>query len=331
MMEKFLEQPEPILDVRSPGEFFQGHIPGACNMPLFSDEERAEVGCCYKKIGPKEAQLLGLKFAVPKIPRFIAFAEEQAPQKKVRLHCWRGGMRSASAAKFLILNGFKVDTLEGGYKRFRRWALEKTAEKYPLLILGGMTGVGKTEVLHALREKGEQVLDLEALASHRGSSFGALPLPQPTNEQFENRIACALARFDKNRPVWVEDESRKVGSRQIPAPLFDRMRQAPLYIIEKPRDERFELLKREYGNTPLPELEAAVLRLEKRLGGARTKEVISSLHSGKLREAAEIVLDYYDKAYRYSLSLRPKPLKVLKGRKLSAAEWAERLLREKSG
>ncbi|HEU4717669.1 MAG TPA: tRNA 2-selenouridine(34) synthase MnmH, partial [Bacteroidia bacterium] len=199
----------PVADVRSPAEFAGGHIPGAFNIPLFTNEERAAVGTIYKQQGNEAAVLKGLEFVGPKMTAFILKARENAPGKKIAVHCWRGGMRSASMAWLFETAGMEVLLLSGGYKAYRNFVLSNTGRKFDLRVVGGETGSGKTDILHELARKGEQVLDLEGLARHKGSSYGAIGQdPQPTVEQFENDFVHALTKLDPSRPVWIEDESR---------------------------------------------------------------------------------------------------------------------------
>ena len=191
-IEEFLAlAPEiPVADVRTPAEFDQGHIPQAHNLPIFTNEERVQVGTTYKQIGREEAILLGFKFTGPKWGTFIKQALVFAPEKKIALHCWRGGMRSGAMAWALTLYGFEVYLLNGGYKSYRRWAIEQFSQAFNLLILGGMTGSGKTQILHAIKNSGEQMIDLEDPAQHQGSSYGSMgTLIQPSQEQFENNLA----------------------------------------------------------------------------------------------------------------------------------------------
>lgn len=209
-IDKFMQLSEPVAlaDVRTPAEFSQGHVPGAFNLPLFSNEERVKVGTTYKQVSREEAILLGFDLTGSKWSGFIRKALEMAPQKKIAVHCWRGGMRSGSMAWALNLYGFEVYQVEGGYKSYRRWALKQFEDKCELCILGGMTGSGKTKILHQLRSLGKQVIDLEDLAQHQGSSYGTLgKLIQPTQEQFENNLVLALSTLDKNQRAWVEDEA----------------------------------------------------------------------------------------------------------------------------
>ena len=305
----FLAATGPILDVRSPGEFEQGHIPGAISFPLFSNEERALVGTCYKQESREDAVELGFEIAGPKFVEFIRQAKAIAPDKRVRIHCWRGGMRSGTIAWVLGLAGFETVTLAGGYKAFRQWVRKTVATPKTILLLGGMTGTAKTNILHALAAKGEQVLDLEGHANHRGSSFGAVCLPpQPSTEHFENLIAMDWCCLAADRPVWVEAESKRVGPCRVPAELFAQMEMANAVEITRPIPERLALLVDIYGQADPGELVAATERIRKRLGGKRTQEAIALIQTGDLTRAFEILLTYYDSTYRYGLSQRSQPV-----------------------
>jgi len=296
----------PILDVRAPAEYAQGHIPGALSLPLFTDEERARIGTTYKQVNPDKAVLLGLDFFGPKMRAMVEQAKKLAPGQEVRLHCWRGGMRSGAVLWLLELGGFHVNLLDKGYKDYRRWALAEFARPRQLRVLGGYTGSGKTAVLHELARRGEPVLDLEGLANHLGSSFGSLGQPpQPTQEQFENDLAAALAKLPTDRPIWVEDESRTIGALGIPTSFFEQMRAAPLVVLDVPSAARVQYLAADYGRHDAGGLAAAVLRLRKRLGGLVTKEALGAIADGDMPRMVEMVLAYYDKTYGYGLADRP--------------------------
>jgi tRNA 2-selenouridine synthase len=295
----------PILDVRAPAEYAQGHIPGALSLPLFTDEERARIGTTYKQVNPEKAVLLGLDFFGPKMRRMVEEAKKLAPGQEVRLHCWRGGMRSGAVQWLLELGGLQVNLLDKGYKDYRRWALAEMARPRQLRVLGGSTGSGKTAVLHALAAQGEPVLDLEKLANHLGSSFGSLGQPpQPTQEQFENDLAAALAALPDDRPIWVEDESRTIGSLGIPNEFFAQMQAAPLLVLDVPREARVQYLAADYGRHDAGALASAVLRLRKRLGGLVTKEALGAIAENDMPRMVELVLGYYDKSYGYGLEGR---------------------------
>ncbi|MEO1209315.1 MAG: tRNA 2-selenouridine(34) synthase MnmH [Cyanobacteria bacterium J06638_20] len=324
---EFLTQPSSILDVRSPAEFDQGHIPEALSFPLFSNDERAEVGTCYKQEGRDAAVELGFTIAGPKFADFIQKAKAIAPDRQVRVHCWRGGMRSGAIAWVLEMAGFHVTTLMGGYKAFRRWVLAAFEQERAIAIIGGMTGTGKTDILHALAEQGEKVLDLEGLANHRGSSFGSLMLPsQPTNEQFENSLAMELAQLNPERRVWIEAESKSIGQCRVPNALFQHMEAAPIFEILRPKAERLDLLVALYGQAPLADLITATERIRKRLGGQRTQEAVALLQAHQFHAAFDHLLYYYDKTYEYDLQRRTVPRISVDATGLTHNESARQLI-----
>ncbi len=311
----FLEQAKitPVIDVRTPLEFEHAHIPGALNLPIFSNEERVQVGTTYKKIGREEAILLGFDFTGPKWSGFIKQALEIAPDKKIAVHCWRGGMRSGAMAWALNLYGFKVYLLEGGYKKFRNWVLEKFTEQFPVIILGGMTGSGKTQILHELKNQGEQVIDLEDLAQHQGSSYGSMgKLVQPSQEQFENLLATELDQIDKSKSLWLEDESLTIGKRFIPNPLFNQMRAAPVYKLDIPLQERTNFLVEVYGALDKDFLVECTQRIGKRLGPEQTRDSINAIRENRMEDFIKLVLIYYDKTYSAGQSKRlPDTVKLI--------------------
>jgi tRNA 2-selenouridine synthase len=323
----FLTAPGILLDVRSPGEYDQGHIPGAVSFPLFSNDERAEVGTCYKQQGRDAAVELGLTIVGPKLAAFVAEAKRLAPDRILRIHCWRGGMRSGSMAWLLETAGFKVTLLDRGYKGFRQWLRSAIAVRKPILTLGGMTGCGKTVILQALAARGEQILDLEQLANHRGSSYGALGLPpQPSIEQFENLIALEWVKLSPDRPVWIEAESRMVGACRVPDELFLQMLAAPILQVERSRAERIEMLLDVYGSADRGELITATERLHKRLGGDRTKAAVDFIQQDNLAAAIQILLDYYDKTYLHDLKRRNVAIEPVDAIGLSSDAIAQELI-----
>jgi len=295
----------PMVDVRTSEEFEHGHIPDAFNIPIFTNEERAKVGTKYKREGKDSAVLLGLELVGPKLAFFVKQVKKIAPEKKVLIHCWRGGMRSGSMAWLFETAGFTVYLLEGGYKAYRTYNREQFVEESELIVLGGMTGSGKTEVLHELKEMGQQVLDLEGVANHKGSVFGALgQADQPTNENFENELAKIWSDFDTNRPIWLEDESNSIGAVWINEGLFCRMRKAEVIKMELPKEERIKRLVKEYACFDITVLKELVLKIEKRLGGLNVKNAFESLKQGDFNTVANITLSYYDKAYKHGLEKR---------------------------
>ena len=294
--------PFPLADVRSPGEYAKGHIPGAVNIPLFSDAERAEVGLLYKEKGREEAVLHGLECVGPRLGDLVKAAFSLCRGRtagELALYCSRGGMRSASLGWLFSTVGLRAYTLDGGYKAFRRYALAFFSKPMRnLLVLGGGTGAGKTQVLHRMAEKGAQVADLEGMALHRGSVFGAFPgITQPSSEQFENLLATELLRMNPDKPVWVEDESENLGTVNLPTPFLRQLRASPLFILESSRASRLERVIGEYGILPTEHLAARLDHIRKRLGGLRHKNAHDALAAGELPALADILLEYYDNAY----------------------------------
>ena len=326
--DNFLEASGPIVDVRSPREFAQGHVPGARNLPLFDDEGRAAVGTCYKQRGRRAAVRLGLDLVGPQLGRLADQALAlRAGESGLRLYCWRGGMRSASMAWLLETCDLPCSLLEGGYKSFRRWLRQSLSQPRPIVLLGGRTGSAKTEILNALRDAGGCSLDLEHLARHRGSSFGGLGLPdQPSTEQFENDIAMALYRLPPQRLLWIEAESVQVGRCRIPPELFQHMRNAPLVVLQRPDHERLDHLLAIYGTRPAAELREATLRIAKRLGPQRTAAALDAIACGNLREACSIILNYYDRTYAHELQRHSRSPVTLESTGESNATIARRLL-----
>ena len=288
----------PLADVRTPAEFAQGHIPGAFNLPLFSNEERVIVGTTYKQAGKEAAILLGFDLTGAKWSGFIRQALAVAPQKKIAVHCWRGGMRSGAMAWALDLYGFEVYLVQGGYKQYRQWALSQFDVEYPLIVLGGMTGSGKTRILQAFQRLGHQIVDLEDLAQHRGSAYGSMnSLVQPTQEQFENNLAGRLHQLDKQLNIWVEDESSTIGKCMIPRSIWNQMSIAFLLDIQVDAVQRIEALVREYGGLDKDFLVASTERIRKRLGHDHTKTAITAIQEGRMKDFIREIVTYYDKVY----------------------------------
>lgn len=302
-----LKEQIPLVDVRTPAEFVQGHIPGAVNIPLFSNDERVIVGTMYKKSGKEAAILKGLDIVGPKMSSYVKSVKRITPKGKVLVHCWRGGMRSGSMAWLFRTAGLEASTLIGGYKAYRSFIREQLGKKANLVILGGKTGSGKSEILRVLAGSGEQMLDLEAIAHHKGSAFGHIGQEdQPTSEQFENNLFEVWKSFDLSRPVWLEDESRSIGKVSIPDPLFISMRNSPVIFIDLSMVERVKRLVKEYAEFELESLEQAVLRISKRLGDQNVRNALSAIQNRDFAKAAAITLHYYDKAYLNGLGKRSK-------------------------
>ncbi len=304
----------PIADVRSPSEFARASIPDSSNLPLFDDRERSTVGKIYKEKGRNAAIDKGLDIAGRKLTSYVATAKRIAPEKKIQLYCWRGGMRSASIGWLLDVAGFRTHILEGGYKSYRHWALDLFRKKLRLIVVGGLTGSRKTALLKTLGQKGEQVIDLEALAHHKGSAFGGIHgEAQNSNEQFENDCARDIYRFDPEKPVWIEDESRNIGKNLIPAGLFRQMTDSPLIQVTVPDEQRIRHLVREYACYDDERLKACLEKISRRLGGTRFRQSLQALSKHDYSTVVKIVLEYYDKTYRYGLDKRdPGSMKIFR-------------------
>ena len=293
------------IDVRSPREFNKGHIPHAINLPLFNDEERAKIGTIYVQTGRNEAIEAGLEIVGPKMADFVRFVKPLAKENKILVHCWRGGMRSGSMAWLFDTMGYEVYTLKSGYKAYRNLVIEALGTQGKYIIIGGRTGSGKTELLHQLRARGEQILDLEGLAHHKGSSFGALgELPQPSSEQFENDLHLEMSKLDLSRTIWLEDESKNIGKCSITNDLWANMVKSPLIVIDIPLEVRVKRLVKDYGEMPAEGLEDAIRRIERRLGNEAMKDALRNLEERNFAEVARISLRYYDKAYDHSLAIK---------------------------
>jgi tRNA 2-selenouridine synthase len=313
-VKEFLKKAEqfPLVDVRTPAEYEQGHIPGAHNIPLFSNEERAEVGTLYKQEGKEEAVMKGLEFVGPKMHGFAKKAKELSVQSggKILVHCWRGGMRSQSMAWLFNTAGMQADTLFGGYKAYRAYNRALFERDIPIVILGGKTGSGKTHILEAIKQRGEQVIDLEGIAHHKGSAFGHIgEAPQPSTEQFENDLAAKWQELDFNQVLWLEDESKSIGRVYQPDIVYQKIRSAPLLFVEVPLEQRVEMLVKDYTVEDKEALALSLNKIVKRLGGDNYKMAMEALEDGDFATTARIALRYYDKAYLYGMSKR-EPKKV---------------------
>jgi len=330
-IERLRDLPGTVIDVRSPSEYAKGHWPGSINCPLFSDAERAEVGTTYKQSGRREAVRLGLALTGPKLSALASALERVGGDGPLKIYCWRGGMRSASIAWLADLLDLEPLILEGGYKAYRRWVLEQFERPWPLTLLGGRTGTGKTDLLLALRQRGVAVVDLEGLANHRGSSFGGLGRPpQPSTEHYENLLAEDLDRLRQRAAtsIWLEAESVQVGCCRIPNALFRQMKQAPVVEIRRELEERVQQLVAVYGPQGGDALAAATDRISRRLGPQRTKQALEAIAAEDWATACRATLDYYDRCYDHELERSPERQSLnISG--LSAEQAADRLIRER--
>lgn len=306
------EKRVPVFDARSESEFLHAHFPGALNLPLLVDEHRAIVGTIYKQKGHDEAVISGFELAGPRFHHIIRSAREAAPEGKVLVYCWRGGMRSKILSWLLEQAGFDIFLLEGGYKSFRRWTAAVFEEQRNVIVLGGPTGSGKTAILNELAQLGEQVIDLEAIANHKGSAFGSLGKDgQPSQEQFENILALQWNLTDKSRWLWLENESRTIGSCSLPATIYNAIRSAPVVDVRIGMDRRRKRILGEYAIFPVSVLKATTEKIGKRLGPQHLKKALEALDRNDLENWLTIVIHYYDKLYSHGNSIR-EPHSVFK-------------------
>ncbi|MDC3118713.1 tRNA 2-selenouridine(34) synthase MnmH [Prochlorococcus sp. AH-716-K03] len=311
-LEKFRKFKGPLIDVRSPDEYYKGNMPNSINIPLFDNEERSIVGTLYKSYGREKALLKGLEIVSVKIEYIINNIFEAINDYKsknhdsnleettLKIYCARGGMRSKSIS--WLFEKYKINniTLQGGYKSYRKWTLESFNKDWDLVVLGGKTGTGKTKLLKILDDNNYQIIDLEGLACHRGSTFGGLGMKkQPSNEQFENLIAEKLKRFKINKKIFVEAESANIGKCKIPHEFFSKMKISERIEIIKSESNRLEELIKTYSVFKEQDLIDAVMRIKKRLGPHRTKIAIDSIKSKDWKSVCKSVLEYYDKCYEY--------------------------------
>ena len=250
-LEEFLALPfDDVIDVRSPSEFAEDHIPGAVNLPVLTDDERATVGTIYVQESKFRARKIGAALVAENAARHLkTYLADKPGGYKPLVYCWRGGQRSGSFATILKQVGWPVEVMAGGYRSFRRLVVDTTHHQpfpAPVVILEGNTGTAKTAILNRARDLGVQVIDLEAAANHRGSLFGGMSTPQPSQKTFEARVGLATAGLDPLRPVVVESESNKIGNRTIPPMLWDAMRHAPRIRIEAPLAARAKYLTQAY-------------------------------------------------------------------------------------
>lgn len=319
-----------VLDVRAPKEYAAGHLPGAVSFPLFTDEERARVGTAYKQESKQVAVDLGLELVGPKLrdmaARARALFEAQDTRTPLLVHCWRGGMRSGSVDWLLRTAEVPSARCQGGYKACRAVLRATFQTARPYVVLGGMTGTAKTDVIHALTDQKERTLDLEGMARHFGSSFGNLDAhPQPSTEQFSNELAWALRALDRDGhdgPVWVENESRSIGWVQMPEDFHKRLRSAPVLELERTEEDRIAHLLSMYGEADEGALVQAFERIRTKLGGQHANAAVAHVREGNLAEAARIALVYYDKTYRHGLDKREQ-MRAVQAFGLNPAETAD--------
>lgn len=294
---------DDIIDVRSPAEYAEDHLPGAISLPVLDDAERAEVGTIYKQVSPFTARKIGAALVAKNAAAYLQGPLADRPGGwRPLVYCWRGGQRSGSFAMILSQIGWRVETLAGGYKAWRGLVVREvydTPVRAPMVVLDGNTGSAKTEILNLLPQHGLQVIDLEGLARHRGSLFGAVG-EQPSQKAFEGALALALAGLDPARPVVVEAESSKIGERRLPPEIWKAMVAAPRVAIAAPRAERAAYLARAYADlTAMPERLAATVGLLKPLHAAEVIEGWLALAAaGEHAALAESLMErHYDPRY----------------------------------
>ena len=305
---------DTLIDARSPSEYGLDHIPGAINCPVLDDEERRIVGTLYKQQGAFEARRVGGAMVAANLARHLReHFPDRPPQWKPLVYCWRGGLRSGSMTAWLRLVGWDAQQLCGGYKSWRRHVIDlidARAPQLPLVVIGGATGSAKTRVLQALAEQGEQVLDLEAMARHKGSLLGALPdAPQPSQTAFETELAARIERLQADRPVFVEAESRRIGRLSVPTALILRMRESPCIEIVASAKTRVEYLLRDYAYLgDRPEWLAEQIGQLKELQGGETVSRWQAWAGSHALEPlfSELTTQHYDPAYARSQSTNYK-------------------------
>jgi tRNA 2-selenouridine synthase len=292
----------PVIDVRSEGEFSEGHVRAASNIPILNNEERKAVGTDYKQKGKEVAITTGFRLVEPRLKAMMEHASRVARGSEILVHCWRGGLRSSHFCRFVEQEGIRALALEGGYKVYRHKALKAFEESLNLVVIGGLTGSGKSEILRALKNLGEQVIDLEGIANHKGSAFGGLMMPpQPTTEQFQNELFEELHILDKSRRIWVEDESIAVGRIFLPEPFWRQMTSSPVVEIQVSRDVRTQRLVNEYGPSDRDEFLAAMIKITRKLGGQHFNAAKEKLLADDMHATIDILLNYYDKTYNAGL------------------------------
>ncbi|MES2013482.1 MAG: tRNA 2-selenouridine(34) synthase MnmH [Pseudomonadota bacterium] len=319
---------DDILDVRSPAEYTDDHIPGAMSVPVLNNEERARIGTLYTQVSPFEAKKLGAALIARNIAQHLEEKFSDRPKSwRPLVYCWRGGMRSGAMAHILAQVGWHTAQLAGGYKNYRRHvitSLETLPKQFDFRVISGGTGSGKSHLLHALAAQGAQVLDLEELAQHRGSLLGRLPnQPQPSQKTFETRLWDGLRTFAADRPVYIEAESRKVGVLSLPTMLVERMRASPCVRVEVPHEARVKFLMEDYAhflNNPTLLIECLSLLVE--LHG---HEVISRwcelAQKGEWELlVGELLTQHYDPAYKRSSGIGFPQLQQTEALKLSALD-----------
>jgi tRNA 2-selenouridine synthase len=298
------KQFDAILDARSPAEYAEDHIPGAISAPVLDDAERAEVGTRYKRESPFEAKKVGAALIAKNVARHIERFKDKPKSWRPLVYCWRGGKRSDAMAHILREIGWNADTLEGGYKAYRRWVVRELAAlpaRFDFRVIHGPTGSGKSRLLGALKRAGAPTLDLEGLAAHRGSVLGELPeRPQPSQKMFESLLLDALCALDPAKPVFVEGESKKIGQLQVADALMAKMRASPCVVLETPTEVRVDLLLDEYRHF-LEDRKTLDAQLDCLVALHGRERIAEWKAIADWREfVARLLVEHYDPAYRRS-------------------------------
>ena len=302
---EFLDLQLPIVDVRSPSEYEAGHIEASINIPILNNQNRAVIGRTFKQEGREAAIKLGFQLVNPLRNDLLDTLNKKVDGKTIALYCARGGLRSNHMAAFFAENGYTVYVLNGGYKAFRNHLLSIIAQFKRIVVLSAHTGSGKTEILHALKNKGAQVLDLEGLAKHKGSVFGALGNDaQPSSAAFHNLIFEELKNYNPNDVLWVENESFTIGQVHLPIELWTHMKIASGVELSVPLEERVGYIVADYGRYESGDLVACIQKLNKRLGDEACRNICSLVEEGDLKAAVYGLFKYYDKAYEMGRSKR---------------------------
>jgi tRNA 2-selenouridine synthase len=346
-------RPTPMMDMRAPAEFARGAFPTALSLPLMSDDERAQVGTCYKQEGQEAAITLGHRLVsgelkAQRLQQWLDFARQHPDGY---LYCFRGGLRSQTVRQWLRDEGVDYPLVIGGYKAMRRFLLEeleRSLQQASIVLVSGKTGTGKTRVITRLA----RAVDLEGLANHRGSSFGQMLSPQPSQIDFENGLSIALMRLLAcgQQPIFLEDEGRLIGSLALPESLREKMRLAPMVVVEQTVEERVEVVIEDYivdlgrryallyaeagAQLHCEKLQRGLDKIRKRLGGLRYQQISEMLRLAFERQwqtgdvsshrdwITELLDQYYDPMYEYQLSKRAGEL-LYSGNRKSVLDWAQ--------
>jgi tRNA 2-selenouridine synthase len=313
LLKKQKEGSIDLIDVRSPQEFADFRIPGSINIPVFDNAERAEVGTIYKQIGPEAAKEKGLEIFSAKLPAFISHFQSLGKERIV--YCWRGGMRSKTAATVVDLMELKVSRLNGGIRSYRQWVVKQLETQQfiqKMYVLNGFTGTGKTILLHRLKKVGCPVLDLEGMANHRGSIFGQIGLTPNNQKTFESLLVQEMVHYDDAPFILLEGESKRIGKATLPASLYDAKENSVQIFIHLPVEKRIENILREYHPDEHRDgVIEAFHRIQRHIHTPIAKEIDENLKTGNFASAVKLLLEYYyDPRYEHTLNQYPDDKQV---------------------